>query len=417
MDHHHPLLIVLLIAVLAPLISELPMRFRIPGVVLEIAGGILVGPHVLGLVRGEERSLEVLSLIGMSFLFLLAGMEIDFSRLRGRPLRLAGVAWLVSLALALGVAQGLVGLGLTLPPLLVAIALTTTALGVLLPILRDAGELSRPFGLLVLAAGAMGEFGPLLMLSMLPIEGHIILPQVLVIAGFTLIAVLAAVLVLRVQPPRFVDVLRRTLHKTSQLPVRLVVLLVGILVVIAFELGLEILIGAFAAGMIVGTVTRGEEAEPFHHKLDGLGFGFVIPIFFVVTGVRFDLNALLGSTTSLLCLPLFLVLFLLVRGLPTLLYHRELSRRDQLALAFCSAPALPIVVAITQVGVATHQMTTDIAAALIGAGMISLLVFPQVAMALRAQAQAGPVTQAYPSSPAALSAPSLSGHTSGPSPG
>jgi Kef-type K+ transport system membrane component KefB len=154
-----------------------------------------------------------------------------------------------------------------------------------------------------------------------------------------------------------------------------------VLSVIAVELGLEILIGAFVGGMILGLVTRDEEA--FRHKLDGVGFGFLIPIFFVATGVRFDLKGLLASPTSLMCVPLFLVLFLLVRGLPVLLYRRELRGRDRLALAFYSATALPVVVAITEVGLATRQMTPEIAAALVGAGMISMLVFPQVALSLR----------------------------------
>jgi Kef-type K+ transport system membrane component KefB len=393
--HYHPILVILLVAVLAPLFSELPLRFRIPGVVLEIAGGIIVGPQVLNLVR-PDRSLDMLGLIGMCFLFLLAGMEIDFPRLRGRPLALAARGWLVSLAFALCAAYLLRALGLALPLLLVALALTTTAIGALLPILRDAGELSREFGMMVLAAGALGEFGPLLFLSLLPLEeGHSTLGQALGIVGFLLIALLAAILVLRVQPPNFIEILRRTLYKTSQLPVRVTVLLGGILVVVAFDLGLEVLIGAFAGGMIVGTVARGVEAKPFHEKLDGLGFGFLIPIFFVMSGVRFDLKALLGSTTSLFCLPLFLVLFFLVRGLPALLYRRELGGRDRLALAFYSAPALPLVVAITQVGVATHQMSPEIAAALVGAGMISLLVYPQIAVALRSHVPPAPEVGAH----------------------
>ena len=386
--HYHPFLVIALIAVLAPLVNELPVRFRIPSVVLEIACGIVVGPQVLGWVR-LDSVVETLGRIGMNFLFLLAGMEIDFSRLRGRPIRLAGCGWLASLTLALGAAYLLQALGLALPPLLVALALTTTAIGTLLPILRDAGELSRDFGMLTLAAGAIGEFGPLLLLSMQPVEGHSTVHQAIVMIGFALVAIVTALVVLRVQPPKFVEMLGRTLYKTSQLPVRLAWLLMAALVVITMELGLENLIGAFAAGMIVGMVTRGEEAEPFRHKLDGLAFGFLIPIFFVVTGVRFDLKALLGSTTSLLCVPLFLTLFLLARGLPVLLYRRQLGGRDQLALAFYSATALPVVVAITQVGVSTHQMTPEIAAALVGAGMISLLVYPQLAMALRPRLMTG----------------------------
>jgi Kef-type K+ transport system membrane component KefB len=382
--HYHPLLFIALVAVLAPLFNELPLRLRIPNVVLEIAGGIIIGPQVLGLVR-PEGPVELLGRAGMCFLFLLAGMEIDFGRLRGRPLTLASGGWLLSFGIALGTAYSLRALGLDLPPLLVALALTTTAIGTLLPILRDSGELSRDFGMMTLAAGAMGEFGPLLLLSIIPAEGHSTTVQALLIAGFVLVAIVAARLVFRVQTPWFAQMLRRHFHKTSQLPVRLALLLVTVLSVVAVEMGLEILIGAFAAGMIIGMVTHGDEVDPFLHKLDGVGFGFLIPIFFVLAGVRFDLKALLGSSTSLLCVPLFLTLFLLARGLPVLLYRHQLAGRDQLALSFYSATALPVVVAITEVGLHTRRMTPQIAAALVGAGMISLLVYPPLAMALRSR--------------------------------
>lgn len=379
----HPLLVIAFIAVVAPLVAELPLRVRVPGVVLEILFGILVGPQVLGWVR-VDGAVETLWKIGLCLLFLLAGIEIDFSKIRGRPMKLAVGGWAVSLALGIGVALLLRAAGLIGAPLLVAVALTTTAIGTLLPILRDAGELSNTFGLLALAAGAMGEFGPLLILSLLPLTAEqTAAGNALAVAAFAIVVVAVAAIALRVQPPRLIAMLQRHLHMTSQLPVRLTVLLVAALAVFSEEMGMELLIGAFAAGLIVGMVTRGDGAEAFHHKLDGLGFGFLVPVFFAVTGVKYDLNALLGNATSLMCVPLFLGLFLLVRGLPAFLYRKDLDGWDRLALALYSAPALPVVVAITQVGVATKQMEPGIAAALVGAGMVSLLLFPQIAMALR----------------------------------
>jgi Kef-type K+ transport system membrane component KefB len=387
--HYHPLFVIALIAVLAPLVGELPIRFHIPGVVLEVACGILVGPQVLNLVRADGI-VEVLWKVGLCLLFLIAGIELDFKRIQGKPLRLAVGGWLFSFAIGFGAAFLLHALGLGAAPLLVTLALTTTAIGALLPILRDAGELSKPFGTLALAAGAMGEFGPLLVLSLIPLEeGESVLGNALVVVAFSVIATVIALLLFRVWSPKFVALLRRHLHKTSQLPVRLTLLLVAAFAVVSKEMGLELLIGAFTAGLIVGVVTRGEAAEPFHHKLDGLGFGFLIPIFFVVTGVKFDLDAL-ADRTNLLCVPLFLVLFLLVRGVPVCLYRRELGGRDRLALAFYSGTALPLVVAVTELGVATKQMNPGTAAALVGAGMISLLVFPQIAMALRSSNQLAP---------------------------
>jgi Kef-type K+ transport system membrane component KefB len=381
--HYHPLLVIALIAVLAPLINELPLRLRIPSVVLEIICGILVGPQVLGWVQAD-LGIEVLWNVGLCILFLLAGIEIDISRIRGKPLQLAVGGWIFSLALGIGAAFLLSKSGLVEAPLLVGLALSTTAIGALLPILRDAGELSREFGILTLAAGAVGEFAPLLLLSLIPTGAtQSVAGNALVVVVFAVVSVITGLIALRVRPRKVLEILKRQLHQTGQLPVRLAVLLLAALAVFSMELGLEMLVGAFAAGLIVGSVTRGEAAKPFHHKLDGLGFGFLIPIFFVITGVKFDLNALLGNSTSLLCVPLFLALFLLVRGLPVCLYRRELGGRDRLALAFYSATALPVVVAITQLGVATGRMQPGIAAALVGAGMISLLLFPQIAMALR----------------------------------
>jgi Kef-type K+ transport system membrane component KefB len=383
MEHYHPLLWITLIAVLAPLVNELPWRFRIPSIVLEIVLGYLAGPQVLGLIRADEV-VRLFSRLGLCALFLMAGLEIDFRRLRGRPLRLACVGWGLSLVLAFAAANLLRTLGLPLSPQLVALALTTTAVGALLPILRDAGELTRDFGMLTLAAGAMGEFGPLLVLSLLPLQGHTTSWRALVVLGFIFVALLTTALVLRMRTPRLVHMLQRNFHRTSQLPIRCTLLLVGALTVLAIESGLEILIGAFTAGMIIGMFVRNLDAEAYHHKLDGIAFGFLIPIFFVVSGVRFDLRALLASSTALTCVPVFLVLFLVVRGLPVLLYRRLLDSRDQLSLAFYSAAALPLVVAITEVGVSSGEITHEMAAALVGAGMISLLVYPQVAMNLRA---------------------------------
>jgi Kef-type K+ transport system membrane component KefB len=385
--HYHPLLVIALIAVLAPLVNELPLRLRVPSVVLEIVFGILVGPQVLGWVRADE-AIEVLWKIGLCVLFLLAGIEIDLIRIRGKPLQLAVGGWVFSFALGNGAAFLLSMSGLVDAPLLVALALSTTAIGALLPILRDAGELSREFGILTLAAGAVGEFAPLLVLSLIPIGAtRSVAGNALVVLVFTVVSVMTGLIALRVRPRKFLEILKRQLHQTGQLPVRLAVLLMAALAVFSIELGLEFLVGAFAAGLIVGIVARGEEAKPFHHKLDGLGFGFLVPIFFVVTGVKFDLNALIGNSTSLLCVPLFLAPFFLVRGLPVCLYRRELGGRDRLSLAFYSATALPVVVAVAQLGVAKGLMQPGIAAALVGASMISLLLFPQIAMALRMEVQ------------------------------
>jgi Kef-type K+ transport system membrane component KefB len=382
--HPHALLVVLLVAAIAPLFNELPIRLRLPLVVLELLFGVVVGPQGLDLVV-NEGILRALGALGLSFLFFLAGMDLDFHDLRGRPLRLGFAGWLVSITLAMVVTHGLALAGIVSDEIDVALVLSTTAIGTLLPILRDAGELETPFGRLVLGAGALGEFGPILLFSVLLAgdEGGYALRSGL-LATFIFLALACAAVALRLRQPTVMGFFARTLQTTSQLPVRLSMFLLGALVVLADVLGLDILLGAFAAGSLVGLLARGLGAEPFRQKLDALGFGFLIPIFFVMSGAQIDLQALLGSTTSLMRVPLFLLLLLVVRGVPSLLlYRHDLSARERGVHALFSATTLPLVVVITELGKATGRMMPENAAALIGAGILSVLLFPLVALSLR----------------------------------
>jgi Kef-type K+ transport system membrane component KefB len=380
--HHHALLVVLLVAAIAPLFNELPIRLRLPLVVLELLFGVAVGPHGLDLVGGEG-TLRALSALGLSFLFFLAGLDLDFAKLRGQPLRLGIAGWALSIGLALALTFSLRAAGLVSDPVLVAVALSTTAIGTLLPILREAGELDTPLGRFILGAGAIGEFGPIVLFSLIITgeQGFAVRSGLLV--TFVFIALACATIALRLQPPHVIAVLSRTLQSTSQLPIRLSMLLLAALVVLADVLGLDILLGAFAAGSLVGLVARGPDAEPFRQKLDALGFGFLIPIFFVTSGARLDLAALAASPTSLARVPLFLALLLIVRGAPALLYRRDLPASERRLLALFSATTLPLVVVITEIGRATGRMQPENAAALVGAGILSVLLFPLLALSLR----------------------------------
>ena len=381
--HPHALLIVLLVAAIAPLFNELPIRLRLPLVVLELVFGMIVGPHGFDLIAAEGN-LRLLSALGLSFLFFLAGMELDFSVLKGPPLRLGVLGWIASITLAMIATHALAWAGLVTDPLLVAVALATTAIGTLLPILREAGELDTRFGRFVLGAGALGEFGPIVLfsLAMASGEGGVVVRSGL-LATFVLIALACAGLFLRIRPPHVVDVLARGLVSTNQLPIRMSMLLLGGLVVLADVLRLDILLGAFAAGTLVGLVARGPGSEPFHTKLDAIGFGFLIPIFFVTSGAQMDLPALFASADSIVRVPLFLALLLLVRGVPALLYRREIGGRDQCLLALFSATSLPLIVVITEVGKTSGKMASQNAAALVGAGILSVLIFPLIALSLR----------------------------------
>ena len=360
-----------------------------PSVVLELLGGILIGTQVLDVAQSTDV-VESLSEIGLCFLFLMAGYEIDFARVRGRPLRLAVLGWLISLAVGLGAAGVMVLSHAALHALLIGLAVTTTAIGTLLPMLRDNGEVDTRWGSYMLAAGAVGEFLPIVAIAVLLTSDNPAGTVVLLIA-FVALVVLAATIALRPRPPRVVEMLRRTVESSAQLPVRIVVLLVILLVWIASDLGLDILLGAFSAGIIFRLLNTGEEAAVVSTKLEAVGFGFLIPIFFVVSGMDFDLDTLVDNPSTVLRLPLFLALFLIARGLPALLlYRRDLAPRDRFALGFFSATALPLVVAITQIGLDTKRMLPANAAALVGAGILSVIIYPLIGFALRGSVDAVP---------------------------
>jgi Kef-type K+ transport system membrane component KefB len=375
------LLVVLAVAALAPVLADLPTHVRVPVVVTEILAGIIVGPQVLDLAQPDEL-LSALAELGLAFLFFMAGMEIDPARMRGRPAALAARGWAGSLVLGMLCAAALWAAGGIGAPVLVGLALTTTALGALVPILKDAGLAEHRVGRLALAGGAAGEFGPIVALSVvLAIDSGEPWRTVLLIV-FAVVAVGAGLLATRARPPRLVRLVEATMHSSGQLALRLALLLLGVLVVLAGSLGLDVVLGAFTAGFIVGLVARGEEPDPFHIKLDGVGYGFLIPIFFINTGLEFQLDAL-GNLGTLLMVPLFAALFVLARGLPAwVLTRTELAGRERTALALLTASALPLVVAITEVATETGRLAEEDASALVGAAMVSLLAFPLVATAL-----------------------------------
>lgn len=377
------LFLVALIAVAAPLVSELPIRLRLPIVVLEIALGIVVGPYVLGWAQATGV-LAFLGTLGLGFLFFLAGLELDFDELRGAPVQLGVKSWAVSIIAAMAVTLVLRATGFVSAPIMIATALATSAIGTLLPILRDSGEMKSHFGKLVLGAGAVGELGPVLVVSLLLTREHTTWQQTLLLLAFAGVALAAAMAASKVRLRPIVRLLERTLHASSQLPVRICILLMIGLVVLADEFGLDLILGAFAAGMVVRLASEGEKGEVLREKLEAIGYGFLVPLFFVASGIKFNLGSLLESTNAMLRVPLYVGLFLLVRGAPSLLFYRkDLERGERLPFMLYISTALPLIVAITDIGVATGRMRSENAAALVGAGMISVLVFPLLALVLR----------------------------------
>jgi Kef-type K+ transport system membrane component KefB len=357
-------------------------RLTIPVVVLEIVLGIVVGPELLGLAD-PDQFLEFFSSLGLGMLFFFAGYEIDFERIRGSPLRLGALGWVISLALAYSLGGLLSLTGLVLSLLFTGSALATTAIGTLIPILSDAGELRTRFGTYLLAAGAMGEFGPILLITFV-FSTQSAIDNALILLAFVFVAVVAAVVAVR-GVGRHWALFERTLETSGQLAVRIAVVAVFALAALASSLGLDLLLGGFVAGVIVRIALRGREVTIFESKLTAVGYGFFIPFFFVVSGVNFDLSALTDDPVRLLELPLFLALFLVVRGTPALLLYRGvLDARARWALVFFSSTELPLVVAITTIAIDQNHMRPSTAASLVGAAILSTLIFPLIGLRLRA---------------------------------
>ncbi|WP_327169763.1 cation:proton antiporter [Streptomyces subrutilus] len=388
MDQPGTLVLIMAVAVLAPLLAYAVGRWlAVPLVIFEILLGILLGPDVLGWAR-TGQVIDVLSQLGLAMLIFLAGYEVEFDRIKGDTLTRSVWAWLIALVLGLAAGVLLSGGGFD-KGLYVGTALTSTALGAILPVLRDAGQLRTRFGSVMMAMGSVGEFGPIIAMALL-LSGRAPARSAAVLVAFAVLTAGAVFWALRPKPPWFSRVIGKTLHSSAQFAVRLVMLVLVAMLALSAVLGLDILLGAFAAGLITRLVLQGaapESSATVLSKVEAMGFGFLVPLFFVVTGIEFDLDALLRGGKELLLLPVFLLLFLVVRGLPMwLLAPRDLGRRDRSALVLFGSTALPLVVAITTMGVQAGKVTAGEAAALVGAGMLSVLLFPLAGLRLLAGA-------------------------------
>jgi len=366
---------------IAPLCSEALRKWRVPSVLFELVFGILIGPEVLHWAS-TDVFVNGLDTLGICFLFFMAGYEIQFSKLGRGPVTHGAAGWLISLVLGLGVGLVLLLTNFAISSLLVGLALTTTAIGTLLPMLHDRGLLDTHFGRYLTAAGTAGEFGPVVAVTVL-LGAASPETEALLLVLFVVLALAVAYVAARPQPPRVVETMQRHLGTSTQLPVRIVLLLITGLVLVASSLSLEILLGAFAAGLIVRIAFTSEQAEAMQPRLESIGFGFLIPVFFVVSGMQFHVRALFDNVSTLERVPIFLGLFLLVRGLPALaVYARVLPWRQRSALGVLQSTALPLLVVIAQIGLDTHHMLPVNATALVGAGMVSVLLFPLLGFAL-----------------------------------
>ena len=404
--HFTNLLIVAAAGLLAPLALGFFPRLRIPAIVLEIVLGIVLGPSVLGWVK-PDAPVAILALVGLAFLLFLGGLEFDVERLRGRVLRLAAIGFGVSCGIAIGLGFGLRAGEFVKSPLFVAIVLVATSLGVVFPVLKDSGNLTSGFGQLVIAASSIAEFGSIVLLSLFfsgkgstSTSGTLIL---LVVFGVVVVVVGLAICGFE-HSMSLGGVLQRLQDTTAQIRVRAAfVLLIGF-AALADSVGFETILGAFAAGVLLTLIDRDQAMThpEFRVKLEAVGFGVFIPIFFVTSGVRFDLNALFANASTVARVPLFLLAIYLARGLPALVYMRLLGRYKSAIAGVLQSTSLTFIVAATQIGLSLGAVSRASAAALIAAGLLSVAISPTLALVLLRRGQpadAAPVDSPSPVMP------------------
>ena len=347
------LFIVCLVAAAAPLALGFAPRLRLPSVILEIVAGIVLGPSVLGWVK-VDLPVQVLGLIGLAFLLFLSGLEIDAHRLRGRLLRVAVLGYLITLALGVPIGVALHSAGWVRSPLLLAIALSATSLGLVVPVLKDAGKSDGEVGQTAIVAATVADFSAILLLSLFfsASNGSTGSRVVLLIAFAVLVAVTGLVVSRTGRSMRLGSVLLRLQDTTAEIRVRFAVVLLIAFTALAERFGLESILGAFLAGVVVSIVDRDSASHPnFRTKLEAIGFGFLIPVFFISSGIRLDLKGLLDAPSALIRVPIFLLALLIVRGVPALLYVRTQGRRSAIAAGLLQATSLPFIVTATQIGV------------------------------------------------------------------
>jgi Kef-type K+ transport system membrane component KefB len=376
------LVAITIVAALAPFIAAVLPGNRVPQVVVLIVGGILIGPQVLGVA--ESASVELIANVGLGFVFLLAGYELDPSLFRERFGRLALIAWAVTAVLALGAVGILEAIGFVHAFVPVSIALTTTALGTLLPILRDNDMLSGAFGKYVVAAGATGEFLPIVAVAVFLGTSS----KLAALLSLAMVGGVAAAFTLApraIRSSRAKRILLAGEHATSQTTLRWTVVLLLALLAFAARFGLDIVLGAFVAGLVLRQWSP-EHVHSLEEKLDTIGYGFFIPIFFVSSGMALDVDSIVEAPLRLL---VFFLLLLVIRGLPAILiYRRALPKAQRIEMVFITATTLPMLVALAHIGLANGTMLSENAAALVGAGVLSVLVFPAVAVAVGSRSKA-----------------------------
>ena len=386
------LLGVLAIAFVAPLALGFVPRLKVPAVVLEILLGVVLGPSLLGWLE-PDLAVRTVALLGLAMLLFLAGLEVEIKNLRGGLLPIAAAGYGISLLLGVGVGVGLKGAGWLEDPLLVAVALSATSLGLVVAVLKDGGLLETDLAKTVVAAASLADFAAVLLLSVLFSadggSGGGRIGLFLLFAG-AVVAVAFAVSATS-RRMRVSDVIIRLQDTTAEIRVRAAMLLMVALAVLAEQIGLESILGAFLAGAAVAAIDKDSSTHPqFRTKLDAVGYGFLVPVFFISSGLQLDVSSLIDHPADLLRLPVYVAALLVVRGVPAVLFLRRLGRSGTVPAALLQATSLPFIVAATQIGVITGRIPSETATALICAGLVSVLVFPALALVVRQENAPGP---------------------------
>jgi Kef-type K+ transport system membrane component KefB len=388
-------------ALAPPLAARLIPGRLVPPVVLEVLAGIAIGPQALDLVR-PTGGVYVLYLLGFGFLLFLAGQEIEVKRFRGPTFRRTALSFAASVVIAFPLAAGLRQIAAGADLRLLALALTASSLGVMVPILRDNGVIDTEFGQLAMMAGSVGEFGALLLLTVLfSAQPEPTWVQVAYVLALGVAAAAGALGLRRLwRSPWLRRALLATDQNTSQLRVRggFVVLLA--FTALAHRFGVDALLGAFIGGVVLNVADSDDRPtqERYQGKLRAIGYGFLVPVFFIVTGVQFDIRALLASRSALLLIPAILACILIARALPALLYRRVIGSRPAMAVGLLQATTLTFPVVVAEVGASLGLLTSATSAALVGAALASVLIFPALALTLRPWT--GPPASPAPAAPA-----------------
>ena len=390
-----------LAAFISPLLSRL-LRKRIPDVVFLLLFGMLIGPNVLNLA-GTQGGIPLLKELGLGMLFLIAGFEINAQSLRSRQGGSAVLTWFVCFGLGLLGAASITGFAMNVYTYVaIAVALSSTALGTLLPMLKSNGAAGTRVGNAVLVQGAVGELFPIFAMSLL-LSSHSPGAALLILLAFMAVAIITALVPhhLFTRIPGLRALIAAEANTTGQTVLRLAMLLLGTLTMCTALFDLDAVLGAFAAGIILRSLTPGSALHLVTRRLETAGFSFLIPLFFVVSGMGINPAAVTANPLGLIAV---VVGILLVRGLPVFLAEMFFNtasgletKNERAQLALYSAAGLPIIVAVTSVATASDLMKEQTASLLVAGGAMTVLLFPLWAAAINRLLPAQAPTSSEPS--------------------